>query len=116
MKMNCNPQLISDNGVFKFIDNTDEVLKSRKIARLFERYRTYFSDFECLELSRELNYIELLQEVGAHFSVNRMLTAECYKQRMEKGLTFLEFNYMIMQAYDFWKLHKDFDYLPLYSA
>ena len=49
-----------------------------------------------------LNYIELLREVGASFSVNRMLTAECYKQRMEKGLSFLEFNYMIMQSYDFY--------------
>ena len=73
-----------------------------------------FSDDKAIMLNnaqwlKELNYIELLQEVGAHFSVNRMLTAECYKQRMEKGLTFLEFNYMIMQAYDFWKLHKDFD-------
>ncbi|MBP5261491.1 MAG: tyrosine--tRNA ligase [Clostridiales bacterium] len=52
-----------------------------------------------------LNYIELLREVGAHFSVNNMLRAECYKQRMAKGLSFLEFNYMIMQAYDFWHLH-----------
>ena len=49
-----------------------------------------------------LNYIELLREVGACFSVNNMLRAECYKQRMEKGLTFLEFNYMIMQSYDFY--------------
>ncbi len=54
----------------------------------------------------KLNYIELLREVGAHFSVNRMLTAECFKQRMEKGLSFFEFNYMIMQAYDFWELNK----------
>ncbi len=51
------------------------------------------------------NYIDFLREVGAHFSVNRMLTAECYKQRMEKGLTFLEFNYMIMQSYDFLELY-----------
>ena len=55
---------------------------------------------------RGLNYIEFLHEVGAHFSVNRMLTAECYKQRMEKGLSFLEFNYMIMQSYDFLELFK----------
>ncbi len=54
---------------------------------------------------RGLNYIEFLREVGAHFSVNRMLTAECYKQRMEKGLSFLEFNYMIMQSYDFLELY-----------
>ena len=54
----------------------------------------------------DLNYVELLREVGACFSVNRMLTAECYKQRMEKGLSFLEFNYMIMQSYDFFSLYK----------
>ena len=56
-----------------------------------------------------LNYIDVLREVGPHFSVNRMLTAECYKQRMEKGLSFLEFNYMIMQSYDFYKLFQDYD-------
>lgn len=55
-----------------------------------------------------LNYVELLREVGACFSVNRMLTAECYKQRMERGLSFLEFNYMIMQSYDFYKLFQDY--------
>ena len=56
----------------------------------------------------DLNYVELLREVGPHFSVNRMLTAECYKQRMERGLTFLEFNYMIMQSYDFYRLFQDY--------
>ncbi len=56
----------------------------------------------------KLNYIELLREVGACFSVNNMLRAECYKQRMEKGLSFLEFNYMIMQSYDFWYLHEHY--------
>ena len=55
-----------------------------------------------------LNYIDLLREVGPHFSVNKMLTAECYKQRMEKGLSFLEFNYMIMQSYDFYHLFKEY--------
>ncbi len=55
-----------------------------------------------------LNYVELLREVGPHFSVNRMLTAECYKQRMEKGLSFLEFNYMIMQSYDFLALYEKY--------
>ena len=54
----------------------------------------------------DLNYVELLREVGACFSVNRMLTAECYKQRMERGLSFLEFNYMIMQSYDFYALYQ----------
>ena len=56
----------------------------------------------------DLNYVELLREVGPHFSVNRMLTAECYKQRIEKGLSFLEFNYMIMQSYDFYMLYQKY--------
>lgn len=56
----------------------------------------------------DLNYIDVLRDVGAHFSVNRMLTAECYKQRMEKGLSFLEFNYMIMQSYDFYTLYQKY--------
>ena len=56
----------------------------------------------------ELNYVDVLREVGPHFSVNRMLTAECYKQRMEKGLSFLEFNYMIMQSYDFYALFQKY--------
>ena len=54
------------------------------------------------------NYIEFLREVGVHFSVNRMLTAECFKTRLEKGLSFLEFNYMLMQGYDFYKLYKEY--------
>ena len=57
---------------------------------------------------RNLNYIDMLRDVGAHFSVNRMLTFECYKQRMERGLTFLEFNYMIMQSYDFFMLYQKY--------
>ncbi|UZW15548.1 tyrosine--tRNA ligase [Clostridium pasteurianum] len=57
----------------------------------------------------DLNYINFLREVGVHFSVNRMLTAECYKQRLEKGLTFLEFNYMLMQGYDFLQLNKKYN-------
>ena len=68
-----------------------------------------FSDGKALMVNNadwllNLNYVELLRDVGAHFSVNRMLTAECYKQRMEKGLSFLEFNYMLMQSYDFYEL------------
>lgn len=57
----------------------------------------------------DLNYVQLLREVGVHFTVNRMLAAECFKKRWEKGLTFFEFNYMIMQSYDFWKLHHDYN-------
>ena len=60
------------------------------------------------EWLRDLNYIEFLRDIGTHFSVNRMLTAECYKNRMEKGLSFLEFNYMIMQAYDFYCLYQKY--------
>ena len=56
----------------------------------------------------DLNYMEVLREIGPHFSVNRMLAAECYKQRMEKGLTFLEFNYMIMQSFDFYTLFQKY--------
>ena len=72
-----------------------------------------FSDDKALLVNNadwllDLNYIEILREVGAHFSVNRMLTAECYKQRMEKGLSFLEFNYMIMQSYDFYVLYQKY--------
>ncbi len=58
---------------------------------------------------RNLNYIEFIREIGVHFTVNRMLAADCYKSRLDRGLTFLEFNYMIMQAYDFYKLHQDYD-------
>ena len=72
-----------------------------------------FSDGKALMVNNaewlmNLNYVELLREVGAHFSVNRMLTAECYKQRMERGLSFLEFNYMIMQSYDFYMLYQKY--------
>lgn len=72
-----------------------------------------FSDGKALVVNNgdwllDLNYVEVLREVGAHFSVNKMLTFECYKQRMERGLTFLEFNYMIMQSYDFYKLYTDY--------
>ena len=72
-----------------------------------------FSDGKALMVNNadwlmDLNYIDVLREVGAHFSVNRMLTAECYKQRTEKGLSFLEFNYMIMQSYDFYTLFQKY--------
>ena len=72
-----------------------------------------FSDNKALLVNNadwllDLNYVDLLREVGPHFSVNRMLTAECYKQRMEKGLSFLEFNYMIMQSFDFYTLYQKY--------
>ena len=73
-----------------------------------------FSDDKALILNnadwlRDLNYIEFLRDYGAYFSVNRMINAECYKSRMEQGLTFLEFNYMIMQSYDFLHLFRNYD-------
>lgn len=72
-----------------------------------------FSDNKALLVNNadwlmDLNYMDVMREIGPHFSVNRMLTAECYKQRMEKGLTFLEFNYMIMQSFDFYTLFKQY--------
>ena len=72
-----------------------------------------FSDGKALMVNNadwllDLNYVDVLREIGSHFSVNRMLTAECYKQRMEKGLSFLEFNYMIMQSYDFYALYQKY--------
>ena len=89
------------------IEHNCECFK-KQMARFID-----FSDDKALMINngqwlRKLNYIELLRDVGPHFSVNRMLTAECYKQRLERGLTFLEFNYMIMQAYDFMELNRNF--------
>ena len=87
------------------IDHNVECFK-KQMARFIE-----FGEGKALLVNnadwlRGLNYVELLRDVGACFSVNKMLTAECYKQRMERGLSFLEFNYMIMQAYDFYHLHE----------
>lgn len=93
-----------------------QIMTQEKIQENGEKFKIIFKKF--LDFSEgkaimannadwllKLNYVDFLREVGVHFSVNRMLTAECYKNRMEKGLTFLEFNYMIMQAYDFYVLH-----------
>ena len=93
---------------------TEETIKHN--AECFKRQMERFIDFSDgkalmlynSEWLKPLNYIELLREVGACFSVNNMLRAECYKQRMEKGLSFLEFNYMIMQSYDFYTLFQKY--------
>ena len=87
------------------IEHNCECFK-KQIARFID-----FSDGKAIMVNngdwlRKLNYIDLLRDVGAYFTVNRMLAAECYKQRWEKGLTFLEFNYMVMQAYDFLELNR----------
>lgn len=94
---------------------TDEIIEHN--CNCFKKQMQHFIDFsdgKALmvnngEWLRKLNYIDLLRDVGPYFSVNRMLAAECYKQRMEKGLTFLEFNYMVMQAYDFMELNRRYN-------
>lgn len=83
------------------------------IKRQLERFID-FSDGKALLVNNadwllDINYIEFLRDIGVHFSVNRMLTAECFKQRLEKGLSFLEFNYMLMQGYDFYVLNKKYN-------
>ncbi|MCD7957376.1 MAG: tyrosine--tRNA ligase [Lachnospiraceae bacterium] len=98
MRLMMTPETIQHNGdCFK-----------KQMSRFID-----FSDGKALMVNNadwlmKLNYVELLREVGAHFSVNRMLAAECYKQRMERGLSFLEFNYMIMQSYDFYMLFQNY--------
>ncbi|MBQ6376008.1 MAG: tyrosine--tRNA ligase [Lachnospiraceae bacterium] len=89
------------------IDHNIECFK-KQMSRFID-----FSDGKAMIVNNadwllDLNYVELLREIGPHFTVNRMLAAECYKQRWEKGLTFIEFNYMIMQAYDFYRLYSDY--------
>ena len=94
---------------------TDDIINHN--CEQFKKQIAHFIDFsngKALMVNngdwlRKLGYIDLLREVGAHFTVNRMLAAECYKQRWDKGLTFLEFNYMVMQAYDFFKLNGDYN-------
>ena len=92
----------------EFINHNIECFK-KQMSKFID-----FSDGKALMVNNgdwllSLNYVNLLREVGTHFSVNHMLAAECYKKRWDKGLTFFEFNYMIMQAYDFYKLHKDYN-------
>jgi tyrosyl-tRNA synthetase len=96
----------------KMLTREDIEHNAQCFKRQMERFID-FSDDKALMLNNadwllSLNYVELLREVGACFSVNNMLRAECYKQRMEKGLSFLEFNYMIMQSYDFYHLFKNY--------
>ena len=91
----------------EIIDNNCEGLK-KQISKFID-----FSDDKALLVNNadwllDLNYIEFIRDIGPHFSVNRMLSAECYKQRMEKGLSFLEFNYMILQSYDFYELFQKY--------
>ncbi len=95
------------------------VMTRERIAQNGEKFKKIFEKFLSFEDNKaimednanwllDLNYIDFLRDIGKHFSVNRMLTAECYKNRMEKGLTFLEFNYMLLQAYDFYVLYKKY--------
>ena len=92
----------------EIIDHNCECFKEQ-LSRVID-----FSDGKALMVNNadwllNLNYVEFLRDIGAHFSVNKMLTAECFKQRLEKGLSFLEFNYMLMQSYDFLMLNRKYD-------
>jgi len=97
MRLVMTPERITENG--------------EKFKKVFEKFLTFDDDKAIMVNNAKwllpLNYIDFLRDVGAHFSVNRMLAADCYKSRYEKGLTFLEFNYMLLQAYDFYVLHKE---------
>ena len=97
MRLVMTPERIAENG--------------EKFKKVFEKFLTFEDDKAVMVNNAKwllsLNYIDFLRDIGAHFSVNRMLTADCYKSRYEKGLTFLEFNYMLLQAYDFYVLHKE---------
>lgn len=97
MRQVMTPERIAENG--------------GKFKKVFEKFLSFEDDKAVMINNAEwllpLNYIDFLREIGAHFSVNRMLAADCYKSRLEKGLTFLEFNYMLLQAYDFYVLHKE---------
>jgi tyrosyl-tRNA synthetase len=85
---------------------------AQKMKGQFEKFFDFSEDRAIMDNNANwlmnLNYVEFLRDIGVHFSVNRMLTADCYKQRMEKGLSFLEFNYMLMQGYDFLVLHNKY--------
>jgi tyrosyl-tRNA synthetase len=94
----------------KMMTQDDIVHNGERFKKQMQRFID-FSEGKALMLNNadwllKLNYIEFLRDIGAHFSVNRMLTAECFKQRLDKGLSFLEFNYMLMQAYDFLELNR----------
>lgn len=97
----------------KLLTKEDIEHNCRCFKEQMERFITFEGENAAIAVNNadwllELNYVELLREVGAHFSVNHMLRAECYKQRLEKGLSFLEFNYMIMQSYDFYYLFQKY--------
>lgn len=106
--------MVGDPSGRSDLRNVNTVETIEHYCRRFKEQMSRFIDFsdgKALMVNNadwllDLNYVDFLREVGTHFSVNRMLSAECYKQRMEKGLTFFEFNYMIMQAYDFYVLYK----------
>ncbi len=97
----------------KMMTQDDIIHNGERFKKQMQRFID-FSDGKALLLNNadwllKLNYIEFLRDIGAHFSVNRMLTAECFKQRLDKGLSFLEFNYMLMQSYDFLELNRQCD-------
>lgn len=97
----------------KFMTKETVVENCKKFQKIFSRFINFDEDNAIIDNNAnwllDLNYIQFIREIGKHFSVNRMLTAECFKQRLEVGLSFLEFNYMLMQAYDFLKLYRSYN-------
>lgn len=97
----------------KMMTQEDIVYNGERFKKQMQRFIDFSEDKALLVNNADwllkLNYIEFLRDIGAHFSVNRMLTAECFKQRLDKGLSFLEFNYMLMQAYDFLELNRQYN-------
>ncbi len=97
----------------KMMTQDDIVYNGERFKKQMQRFIDFSEDKALLVNNADwllkLNYIEFLRDIGAHFSVNRMLTAECFKQRLDKGLSFLEFNYMLMQAYDFLELNRQYN-------
>lgn len=114
--LGCGTTMVGDpsgkTDMRKMLTLEDINQNAGKFKKVFEKFLDFTQkDNKALILNNAdwllpLNYIELLREIGPHFSINRMLAAECYKNRMERGLTFLEFNYMIMQSYDFYVLNE----------
>ncbi len=96
----------------KVLSKEEIIENGKKFRKVFEKFLSFEDDAAIMvnnaDWILDLNYIDFLRDIGSLFSVNKMLTAECYKNRMEKGLTFLEFNYMLLQAYDFYRLYKDY--------
>ena len=112
----CTAMVVDPSGrtdMRQMMTNDTIFENSRKFEKLFGRFIDFSGDKAIIVNNADwllnLNYLQFIRDIGRHFSVNRMLTAECFKQRLETGLSFLEFNYMLMQSYDFLELKKRYD-------